>query len=139
MILRKDFSFDAAHRLSFHTGQCKNLHGHTWKGFVEVSCTEKVGELIIDFGEISSYIKSNFDHKVLVFKGDPVFENAMQIMNTPYKLLDKEATAENISELICQDVGLMVAKKVNDPFARVKVGLWESDNNYVETSTFTKE
>ena len=37
MVLNKEFKFDTAHLLPNHKGQCKNLHGHTYK--LIISCT----------------------------------------------------------------------------------------------------
>ncbi len=31
MYLKKDFSFDAAHRLEHYHGKCESLHGHTYR------------------------------------------------------------------------------------------------------------
>ncbi|MCD6102754.1 MAG: 6-carboxytetrahydropterin synthase, partial [Thermotogaceae bacterium] len=31
MLISKEFTFDAAHRLMKYKGKCENLHGHTYK------------------------------------------------------------------------------------------------------------
>ena len=37
MLLRKEFTFDAAHNLVRYHGKCEKLHGHTYKMAVTIS------------------------------------------------------------------------------------------------------
>ena len=69
MILNKLFRFEAAHRLPFHAGVCKRLHGHSF--VVEVTIAGKVGEesgWVIDYGEIKAAtapVREALDHRYL--------------------------------------------------------------------------
>ncbi|MBR0096615.1 MAG: 6-carboxytetrahydropterin synthase QueD [Synergistaceae bacterium] len=60
MKIRKDFTFDAAHNLIKYHGKCERLHGHTYKLAVilEGSIAQDGEDMIIDFCEISSIVKS---------------------------------------------------------------------------------
>lgn len=60
MKIRKDFTFDAAHNLIKYHGRCERLHGHTYKLAVilEGSIAQDGEDMIIDFCEISSIVKS---------------------------------------------------------------------------------
>lgn len=65
----REFKFDAAHFLPEHKGQCRNLHGHTYTGIVELSgeVDEKTG-MLVDFFELKKaieYILEEVDHKCL--------------------------------------------------------------------------
>ena len=65
----KSFSFDAAHQLPWHSGKCRNLHGHTYR--LDVTVTGPINEtgIVIDFDEISSLVKAavlkKYDHQYL--------------------------------------------------------------------------
>ena len=67
--VKKHFKFDAAHKLERHKGKCKNLHGHTWKGWVSVWAEKLDGNhMVMDFAELKGTIDSvidKFDHKYL--------------------------------------------------------------------------
>jgi 6-pyruvoyltetrahydropterin/6-carboxytetrahydropterin synthase len=69
MLLRKDFSFDAAHRLEQYHGKCERLHGHTYRMRVELSGVPDEEGMIADFlmvNEIeNAEIISKFDHSNL--------------------------------------------------------------------------
>ncbi len=41
--LQAEASFDAAHFLANHPGQCRNLHGHRWKVRAEVQAAQRAG------------------------------------------------------------------------------------------------
>jgi len=60
--LRKKFKFEAAHKLPNHDGKCRQLHGHSWVGWVEVCGWELKDEgpkqgMICDYGDIKKLLK----------------------------------------------------------------------------------
>lgn len=68
-------TFDSAHQLPQHFGKCRNLHGHTYKVFVEVVGPIRVGDrvdagMVIDFGVIKTLwneqLHPKLDHALLL-------------------------------------------------------------------------
>lgn len=57
MILRKEYSFEAAHFIYNHPGKCRNLHGHSYRLFVSLEGTvnPETG-MIIDFDDLSKVV-----------------------------------------------------------------------------------
>ena len=56
MILWIESSFDSAHRLAFHPGKCRNIHGHRYRlevGF-ESTRDEFVDGMLCDFGIVKA-------------------------------------------------------------------------------------
>ena len=94
MEIKTKISVDAAHRLTFHDGACKNLHGHTWNIEVLVF-KEKFKDMVIDFGLLKSAIKEVLDHKVLVYEQDDVLMALTVYMER--QIFPFETTAENIA------------------------------------------
>lgn len=72
--LKKQFTFEAAHKLPHHDGKCQRLHGHSWKMRVVVRGPmlevhgPKAG-MLMDFSDISKVVKpiveSHLDHHYL--------------------------------------------------------------------------
>lgn len=72
LTITKEFRFEAAHRLPFHDGKCKGLHGHSYRFFLEVR-----GDLFLegpktsmvfdykDIGSIGKAIVEKLDHTYL--------------------------------------------------------------------------
>lgn len=82
----KVFTFDSAHNLRDYEGECKNLHGHTYKLEITVSGElDKIG-MVCDFKELNSLVKDNIisklDHKYLneVFEFNPTCEMMVKWM-----------------------------------------------------------
>jgi 6-pyruvoyltetrahydropterin/6-carboxytetrahydropterin synthase len=69
MLLRKEFSFDAAHRLVSYHGKCESLHGHTYRMAVEISGSPDDEGMIVDFAAVKETVNaevvSKFDHAYL--------------------------------------------------------------------------
>ena len=69
MLLIKEFSFDAAHKLDSYHGKCENLHGHTYRIAVEILGVPDDEGMIIDFAmvkeTVQSELLSQLDHSYL--------------------------------------------------------------------------
>lgn len=71
--LKKQFRFEAAHYLPNHDGKCFQLHGHSWRGAIQVAGRDlhqtgpKVG-MLCDYGDLSALLQpivAFLDHKCL--------------------------------------------------------------------------
>lgn len=69
MILCKEYTFDAAHKLDDYAGKCGNLHGHTYKVQVCIKGDVQKNGLVMDFkdfkGIVSKKIIEVLDHKYI--------------------------------------------------------------------------
>ncbi|GHV27063.1 hypothetical protein FACS1894167_01420 [Synergistales bacterium] len=69
MLLRKTFTFDAAHNLTSYHGACEKLHGHTYKMTVTIEGTPGDEGMIVDFADVKEIVRdaiiSKFDHSYL--------------------------------------------------------------------------
>jgi 6-pyruvoyltetrahydropterin/6-carboxytetrahydropterin synthase len=93
VFVAKEFKFDSAHKLEWHEGKCKKLHGHTYKLQVIVKGNLNKNGIIIDFEDLKEIVKrevlKKLDHEFLnkIIK-NPTSENiAVWIWNKlKYKL-----------------------------------------------------
>lgn len=90
MILRKEYSFEAAHFIYNHPGKCRNLHGHSYRLFVSLEGTvnPETG-MIIDFDDLSKVVNEQVINKL-----DHHFLNDLIPLST----------AENISSWIWEQL-----------------------------------
>lgn len=62
----RSFTFEAAHRLPWHPGRCKDLHGHSYR--LEVTVEGPVGPdgVVSDFADVKEVVKrevvDRYDH-----------------------------------------------------------------------------
>lgn len=132
MRLMKSMKFDSAHRLTFHKGKCRNLHGHTWAVEVEV-VADDCDDMIIDFGEIKRFIEEKFDHKVLVWSGDTPLVEFLLEMEWEHSVFSFEPTAENLARHIQSEVYDQVKSGLpQDAEMQVFITLWETESNGVK-------
>lgn len=61
LIVSKSILFDAAHLLTGHAGQCRNLHGHTYRVTVDIADTHHLpnqpSDMVIDFKELKHLLQ----------------------------------------------------------------------------------
>jgi len=126
--LDTECNFDAAHRLVGYQGNCKRVHGHTFKVKVTVignrSLRNNVG-MLMDFKFIKAIIKK-FDHKTILKKckeNGLLVEALKMIDEDSVMLLDYNPTAENLAMYIWKEF-----KKIDKRFD-YKVRVWESETS----------
>ncbi len=106
--IRRWFNFDAAHKLPNHPGKCANLHGHRWKGFVELAAMSLMPNgMVMDFKDLDQKIQkciSVYDHSFL-----------------------NDRVANPTAEIMAREIYHAVKKEVDNV---VMVGLAESEDSY---------
>ncbi|MFC1753896.1 6-carboxytetrahydropterin synthase QueD [Thermoproteota archaeon] len=108
MLLTKEFTFDSAHKLSWHTGKCKDMHGHSYKLQVTVSGELDENGIVIDFGDMKKIVSE----KVLVFLDH---KNLNDVLDNP--------TAENIA--------VWIWNKLKSELDLHEIKLWETATSFV--------
>jgi 6-pyruvoyltetrahydropterin/6-carboxytetrahydropterin synthase len=113
MLLRKEFSFDAAHNLVQYHGKCEKLHGHTYRMSVEISGSPDEEGIIADFVKLKETVEaeiiSKFDHSYL-----------NEIIPQP--------SAENIARYVFERLDPILSAP---NYSLNAVRIWESPNSSV--------
>jgi 6-pyruvoyltetrahydropterin/6-carboxytetrahydropterin synthase len=99
MFIKKDFTFDAAHRLEQYHGKCEALHGHTYKLQVTLEGIPDSEGMILDFlvlkEIVQTHVLSHLDHAYL---NDVMPQpTAERIALWIWKQLDGKITSQNCS------------------------------------------
>ena len=129
----KTVRFDAAHVLTNHEGLCKNLHGHTYRVDVSVSCGDGMpGDMVMDFKELKQIanetICDRFDHAFMYNTASPgeteiaavVERNGMRTAPIPFR-----STAENLAKLFFAELEKKIA-------GLSSVRVWETQDSSAE-------
>lgn len=116
--ITKRFTFEAAHKLPWHGGKCKHLHGHSYKLEVTLEGELNENDIVIDFDDltviVNEMVVKRFDHRYL----NDFFRNP---------------TAEMIAREIYHSISLGMEKNA-DLFKGVSlayVKLWETEKCFV--------
>jgi len=104
LTVSKQCQFDAAHVLTNHAGQCRNLHGHTYHVIVEVSEEDEGRDMVIDFKGLKQVIRDviveRFDHAFIYNETSEseceiaavIAKHGMKSVGLPFR-----STAENLA------------------------------------------
>lgn len=109
--ITKVFTFNSAHSLPGHPGNCKNIHGHTYH--LEVTIRGPVNPdtgMVMDFYDLKNLVKENIIRKL-----DHCYLN---------DILPCVPTVENIA--------VWVSRALQDKLPLYKVKLWETPSSCVE-------
>lgn len=122
LTVSKECQFDAAHVLTNHAGQCKNLHGHTYRLIVEVAEGGDDHDMVIDFKDLKQVVREvildRFDHAFMFNEASEseceiaavIAKHGMKSVGLPFR-----STAENLARFFFREL----AGRVN--VASVKV------------------
>lgn len=127
----KEVTFDAAHRLSFHTGKCYNLHGHTYKLCLTLACQDLRENMVLDFYKIKKILQKivdEYDHSTMLFNGNADNKRLMNLlidMNMKVVAFPFEPTVENMARHFAE-----IFEAEDLPVS--KVTMYETPTSYAE-------
>jgi len=138
MKIAKEFRWEMGHRLPFHEGKCKNLHGHSYKCMVELSGKPIENGMVLDYYDVKKIIEpviENLDHAFMVYRDDKELLGLLTQLNSKMVVVDFQSTAENICVYLLKEI-----KNSNLPenINSVKVRIFETENTYAEEELILK-
>ena len=135
MKIAKEFTWEMGHRLPFHNGKCKNLHGHSYKCMVELAGDPDSNGMVLDYYDLKKVIEpilDNLDHSFMVCKTDNDLIEVLEKLNSRHVIVDFETTAENICVYL---LGEIKSSSLPNNIHSVKVRVLETENTYAEAET----
>jgi len=132
MKVAKEFKWEMGHRLPEHFGNCKNIHGHSYKMIIEFEGELNKDEMIIDFYDIDKIIKpliEKLDHAFMVNTKDKDVIDFLDKIKSKKLVVDFNSTVENICNFILDEI-----KKFELPqnISSVMVRIYETNEDYAE-------
>jgi len=132
MKIAKEFRWEMGHRLPEHFGQCKNIHGHSYKMIVEFDGDLDKQGMVIDYYDVEKIIDpiiKKLDHSFMVNKNDTVVIEFLEKMKSKKVIVGFESTAENISKYLLGEI-----VKTNLPLnvKKLTVRIYETEGDYAE-------
>lgn len=132
MKISKEFKWEMGHRLPFHSGKCKNIHGHTYKMRVEIEGDLDENGMVIDYYDISEIISpivDELDHSFMVKETDKVIIDFLDKLKSKKVVVPFETTAENITlHLLTKIKERITSARIK----KIKVRVYETEKTYAE-------
>ena len=131
--IAKEFHWEMAHRLPYHRAGCQNIHGHSYRMFVEIEGIPGDNGMLMDYGDMKALVKplvDELDHAFLCSNSDEVMKPFLESSKLKAVYVDFFTTAENLS--------FYFAKKIKEklvPYKNItalKVRIQETTSSYAE-------
>ena len=143
MFITRRLEFDAGHRITSHSSQCKHLHGHRYGLEVTLSGniiqTEGVSEqgMVMDFSEVRdvarSHIVDKWDHAFLVYAGDKAIVDFLcSLPDHKTVILDLVPTAENLAQEAFRILDKAYVDVYGNDLRLERVRIYETPNNWAD-------
>ncbi len=132
MKISKEFKWEMGHRLPFHSGKCKNIHGHTYKMRLEIDGDLDENGMVMDYYDVSEIISpliDELDHSFMVKENDFEIIEFLNKINSKKVVVPFETTAENITVYLLRRIK---DKILSERIKRIKVRVYETEKTYAE-------
>ncbi len=129
----KIFKWEMSHRLPFHEGQCKYVHGHSYKMLVELEGETDENGIVVDYYEINKVVApllGRIDHAFLCDKNDQQMIEFLGKNNFKTFHMPDFTTSENMvfffMKLLAPEFGKF------DNLHTLMLRVYETDDAYAE-------
>lgn len=132
----KEFIWEMSHRLPFHEGPCKNIHGHSYKMLLELEGEVNLNRMLIDFYDIEKIVRpliDKFDHAFIVDKEDKLMLNFLVQNGFKYYKISGLSTAEDLALYFLDELKKDFSKFSN--LVKLKVRIYETQDAWAEVET----
>ncbi len=105
--IAKEFKWEMGHRLPFHDGPCKNLHGHTYRMRIEIEGELMQNGMVLDYYDLKQMVMpilEELDHSFIVDSTDQVMIDFLESNEMKHKIIDYFSTAENLTTLMIDQI-----------------------------------
>jgi len=134
--IAKEFRWEMSHRLPYHEGLCKNIHGHSYKLKLELEGETDSRGMIVDYYDIERIIKpiaAQFDHSFICDSLDSVMIEFLRKNNFKFHILPSYTTAENIALDLLNRIIPEFNKFTN--LSKIVVRLYETEDVFAEVES----
>lgn len=136
MKVAKRFRWEAAHRLPWHEGLCRNLHGHSYRLTVELEGEPDARGMLIDFKHLKAVVKplvDAFDHALLVSADDDELRGLAAQTDWKVVVLPFDTTSENLAAHVAERLATEAADVLRaHRIHTVRTRLAETETCYAE-------
>lgn len=132
----KEFHWEMGHRLPFHDGGCRNVHGHSYQMRVELSGLADENGMVVDYFDMKSIIQPIVDQLDHSFLCDTHDEPMVEFFKTnPMKVnyVDFPSTAENLAKFVLDSIAPLFKEYKN--LRSLTVRLQETERTFAEVSS----
>ncbi len=133
--IAKDFRWEMAHRLPEHTGGCRNVHGHSYRMWIELAGEPDEQGMVLDYFtlmEMVAPLVAEIDHAFICDRSDTLIVNFLESSGLKAVYVDFPTTAENIAKWFFERLRFLFAPMKH--LSELRVRIEETERTYAEVS-----
>lgn len=133
--IAKDFHWEMGHRLPYHNGGCRNIHGHSYRMRVAIDGTLDSGGMVLDYfilKEIVDPLVDQLDHSFLCDDKDTEMLDFFEKTTLKHSVVPFHTTAENIVGWFLQQIAPRLGSYPN--LMTLQVRIYETERTFAERS-----
>ncbi len=131
--IAKEFHWEMAHRLPYHTAGCQNIHGHSYRMTVEVLGHTMENGMVMDYAELKTIAKplvDELDHCFLCSTEDRLMIDWLKTTDFKVVYVNFYTTAENIALYFREQLRTRLSTISN--LEELHVTVWETRNAFAQ-------
>lgn len=131
--IAKDFRWEMAHRLPEHDGGCRNVHGHSYRLWVELEGEPQASGMVLDYFDLKKLVDpmiAEIDHSFLCDRSDTLICNFMAESKLKAVYVEWPTTAENICRWFFERIAATLAPMKH--LTELRVRIQETERTYAE-------
>lgn len=133
--IAKDFRWEMAHRLPYHSGGCRNVHGHSYRMLVELAGEPDANGMVLDYFILKQMIDplvEEIDHSFLCDRSDTLMADFLTESRLKVVFVDFPTTAENLAQWFFERMSDLFAPMKN--LRELTVRVEETERTYAQVS-----
>lgn len=131
--IAKEFHWEMGHRLPFHEGGCRNIHGHSYRMRVVVEGSLDENGMVLDYFDLKSIIDplvADLDHAFLCDENDAEMLAFFAANPLKHVVVPFLSTAENLAGWFLEKI-VEKLRTYSNIFA-ITVRIYETERTYAE-------
>jgi 6-pyruvoyltetrahydropterin/6-carboxytetrahydropterin synthase len=133
--ISKDFRWEMAHRLPKHSGGCRNVHGHSYRMWVELAGEPDEQGMVLDYftlKEIIDPLVAEIDHAFLCDRSDKLIVEFLKSSDLKAVYVDFPTTAEHIAKWFFERLVTLFSPMKH--LHELRVRIQETERTYAEVA-----
>ncbi|TAL69064.1 MAG: 6-carboxytetrahydropterin synthase QueD [Bacteroidetes bacterium] len=134
--IAKEFKWEMSHRLPFHKGECKNIHGHSYKLRIELSGKVDDNGMLIDYYNIEKIVMPlvrKLDHAFICNEADTLMLEFLTKHNFKHYVIKENTTAENLADFFISKLSPQFKNYSN--INHIIIRVYETEDAYAESES----
>ncbi len=131
--IAREFHWEMGHRLQHHKGLCRNIHGHSYRLWVEIEGEPDEHGMVMDYGDMKRIVTpvlGELDHCFLCSDSDTRMKEFFTDGDFKVVYVPFETTAENIAAYLLDK--LWVKFSGMSRIESIRLQVHETQNTYAQ-------